>query len=95
MTPETLIDILRGALQVAGTVAGPIISVRSGCRSRSQYFSGDDANQRFYPGIRAESPGDDSRPDSFWLVDVADVSQFHAANDHQSPGFNELTTGAT
>jgi flagellar biosynthetic protein FliQ len=25
MTPDALIDILRGALQVAGTVAGPII----------------------------------------------------------------------
>jgi flagellar biosynthesis protein FliQ len=25
MTPETLIDIMRGALQVAGTVAGPTI----------------------------------------------------------------------
>ena len=25
MTPETLIDILRGALQVGGTVAGPTI----------------------------------------------------------------------
>jgi len=26
MTPETLIDILRGALQVGGTIAGPTIS---------------------------------------------------------------------